>query len=244
MSITHSDELKQVYLLTFDGFGITPGDIVDATDGTINNRFARELLSTLTEANLLTVTDGEDGDVWQVANPGTYDTHTREEAEDVILAWLGEYPGKENDMKVPAAAKKTTAKKATPKEKTYHPCYCGCKENVPSTSFYRPGHDARHAGQIGREIAANIATKGFDRRELLNNLPSDKLQAKAELIAEKAIEREAKKSLPKTVDGTTKVGKNEVVARRAKDGSVEYLDAKGNWKSASKAATAAFVADE
>lgn len=253
--ITNAGDLRTAYLQAFDSFSLTPGDIVESSEGRVNMRYARELLGTLVTANLLTVTDvnGEE-DVWQVSNPGTYDNHTREEAEAVIDQWLSSTNPTESGSK-PAAKKKDT-KMNTKTPDTVHPCYCGCGENVPSKSFYRPGHDARHAGVVGRKIAANATTPGFDRRELLNDLPSDRLIAKAEAIAEKAMEkadakikREAEKAAakaaktePQPEEGIVKVGKAEYAATRLPDGTVKYF--KGDEeKVASKSAAATFTTE-
>lgn len=233
-TITNMDDLRKVYEAVFDGFGV---DVSDVTDKKINTRYARELLGTLVTAGLVVVTDvNGDGDVWQTAQ--THDEISKEEAMAKFDAWAGNVPTEEKPPRVPKARNQS-------------PCLCGCGEL--SANHYRPGHDARHAGMIGRKIAENYNTKGFDRRELLNELPSEALVAKAEGIAEKAIEkmearakreveREARKTAPTYEEGTVKVGKNEKVGRRAKDGTVEYLDDKGEWKPASKSASATFAA--
>lgn len=260
--ISNAADLRSAYMEAFDSFSIHFTDLAARKNG-FNSRYARELLATLTHAGLLTKDfDSDGGDMWQVINPGTYDNHTREEAEAVIDAFLNQGE--------PAMSKKTAApakKAVASKEKTFHPCNCGCKENVPSTSFYRPGHDARHAGAVAREIAANYTTKGFDRRTLLKALPSDALRDKAEKIAEKAtarldakMQKEADKANkpakvskpepepestpeptgPKVEDGLVTVNKTEQIARR-KDGVVQYLNKSGGWSKASKAASATFV---
>ena len=251
MQITNADDLRFVYLLAFDSHAITPGDVTDASEGRINNRYSRELLATLTRAEMLafTVVNGEE-DVWQVLNPGTYDTATREEAEAAIDRWLSNTNPTESGSK-PAAQKDRTMTKETPNE--VHPCYCGCKENVPSKSFYRPGHDARHAGQIGRQ-AALLDPQSTEYSDLLNELPSDRLVAKAKGIEAKAREKadakaqreqakeakKAAKSEPVNEEGIVKVGKTEYAATRTPDGVVKYF--KGDEeKVASKAAAKTFT---
>lgn len=116
---------------------------------------------------------------------------------------------------------------------------------------------------VGKEIAANFSTKGFDRRTLLDTLPSDALKAKAEGIAEKQIEKieakiareqaKAKKAEAKSIDpgddgteqvehGTVRVGKNEYAAvRYTATGKVEYFVG-DETKAASKTATKSFTA--
>jgi hypothetical protein len=60
-------------------------------------------------------------------------------------------------------------------------CLCGCGAVVGRGSRYRPGHDARHAGQVGRQIASADG----DGTHLLAALPSEALRAKASGIAER-----------------------------------------------------------
>lgn len=72
-----------------------------------------------------------------------------------------------------------TAKNTSEKPTT---CRCGC--GVQSKSNYRPGHDARHAGQVGRALAS-AATRAEQER-LIGTLPSKALRAKAVRVADKA----------------------------------------------------------
>lgn len=229
--ISNAAELHEVYLMAFDNMSVDPVTVEQETDGRIGARFARELIGTLAQANLLGEVEIEGETLWQTSF--SVDEADRSEVETFIDEFLG--------LKKAKPAKKATATsgKATTKHEGYHPCGCGCGENVPAKSNYRPGHDARHAGQVGREIAVNYATPGFDRRELLAALPSDALKAKAELIADKAIERSSKKSSPTFTEGTAKVGKNTVKARMTNDG-IEVLDG-AEWKPASKSAAKSFT---
>lgn len=230
--ISNAAELREVYLMAFDNMSVDPVTVEQETDGRIGSRFARELIGTLANSNLLGENEVEGETLWQTSF--SVDDTEREEVEAFIDEFLG--------LKKAKPAKKATATsgKSTAKHEGYHPCGCGCEENVPAKSNYRPGHDARHAGQVGREIAVNYATPGFDRRELLAALPSDALKDKAEAIAEKAIERAAKKAdKPVMTEGTAKVGKNTVKARMTNDG-IEVLDG-AEWKPASKSAAKTFT---
>lgn len=243
-----ADDLRFVYLLAFDSFAIDAGDVVTASESRINNRYSRELLAVLTQANLLSLQDvnGEQ-DVWQVANPGTYDGNTREDAEAVIDAWLKQHDLAIATAKVPTPQKEksVTEKPATNVEFAH--CRCGCEANVPPKSWYKPGHDARHAGIVGRAIAAQVATPGFDRRTLLDALPSDSLKAKAEGIAETAIKKAEAKAArkaergekvepaPKTApyaEGKIKVARKAFPARKYEGGVWEVnenQDGTGKW---------------
>lgn len=236
MTITNGTELRETYLHVFDSFATTPSDIVDEVDGVSNVRFARELLGTLVQAGLVAETEGDEGAVWQTC-PDTYDSIDRDEAERRIDNWL-------NNTNTTEEKKMSAAPKTAPSTKSegYHPCYCGCGENVPQKSFYRPGHDARHAGNIGRLVASTRNEAHF------NDLPSERLVIKAKGIAAKALEkelakqeREAKKNAPEVVEGTLQVGKKERIGRKFKDGTVEYMGDDGEWKPASKTAASTFT---
>lgn len=53
-------------------------------------------------------------------------------------------------------------------------CWCGCGATVPAKSFYRPGHDSRHVGQVAREVAESDAFES-----ITDHLPTKALQLKA-----------------------------------------------------------------
>jgi hypothetical protein len=76
---------------------------------------------------------------------------------------------------------------ATRKPKTDNPearyCGCSCGEPVRQNADYRPGHDARHASQIGRTLAAN--PKDRDALAAIKRM-SPPLRAKAERIRDNA----------------------------------------------------------
>lgn len=241
-------DLRETYLFVYDQFATTPSEVADTFDG-INLRYARELLAVLVQGGLVAVSEnGEGEDVWQtVVN---HDAEDRTAAVARIEAWLDENV---TDAMKPAKGA-SNATRPLPREsadKAPHPCTCGCGELVPSKSFYRPGHDARHAGVVGREIAAEAAMPAYakswkDRAaKKLEALPSDRLRVKAERIAEKAIgkaeakvqakaERESRTAVekdepadrkaPTTEEGIVKVGKTEYVATRYPEtGEVTYF---------------------
>ena len=224
-------DLYTTYMIAFDDFATDPAELVARSEGRVNTRYAREMLGTLVSGGLLAVTEGDEGDVWQVVNPGTYDETNRENAVNTIVDWLTN-----NKEKITVSDTATTSKA---KEQTFHPCYCGCKENVPAKSYYRPGHDARHAGQIGRQ-AALLDPGSPEYDNLFSDLPSeslvakakgiegkarDKADAKAQREQEKADRKAAKeaKEANHTEDGIVKVGKNEYAATRdTNTGEVVY----------------------
>jgi hypothetical protein len=236
------DDLRKVYLHAFDATVTDPATVEEEVDG-INTKYARELLKVLTDGNLLVLDPIEEGtDAWQ---PNlNMDTNDRKDAEAAFDEWANE-----NGLQV------KTAKAKAPKRNDVgvHDCYCGCGEQVPGKSFYRPGHDARHAGVIGRLVASTGDTKHY------GDLPSERLVEKAKGIAAKAIEKadakrtrehakaevkaeanKGKKAKPEWEAGTVRIGKREGVEARRLNGKVEYKDAKGMVVPASKSATASF----
>lgn len=230
------DDLREVYLLAFDQFAVTPTDVTIYTVDRINSRYARELLSVLVQHKLLEVTDNGDGDVWQVIDPGTYDEHTEDEAKAVIDKWLdkvmptGSAPATHPKGSTPKAPTPKAAKNPTGK------CLCGCDENV-AKSNYRPGHDARHAGNVARAIAADGSTETTSSKALLATLPSEKLQDKAEAMAERLIAKAAGKT--KTAEPVPPPVVNAKVGRTTYEGVVDgdtfhYVDGKGDEKQAKK----------
>lgn len=244
-TIENLDDLRTTYTQVFDDFAVVPSDIVKKG---VNVKYARQMLATLVELGVVVESEGEEGAVWQTF-PDTYDDIDQTEA-------LARFDKAVAEIKPVEEAKPAKA----PKPKTMSDCLCGCGEK--SQNHYRPGHDARHAGVVGREIAANYATKGFDRRTLLADLPSEALVAKAEAIAEKAIEkveakakREADRATAKAEKeaakaetakpdfelGVVTVNKKERIGRRFNDGRVEWQDDKDQWREASKTASGTFV---
>lgn len=235
------EDARKVYLHVFDAFADSPADIVSDLEG-INAKYARQILKDLIDHNLVVFSEGdgeEYEDAWQCVQ--TYDDIDRTEAEHLFDTAY------ESEIKMSTTATPAPKPKAEPK-----PCKCGCGEQVPGKSFYRPGHDARHAGNVGREIANHYHEAGYDRRVALDDLPSDALKAKAEGIAEKQIEKiEAKQAREKakadkkanhTEEGVVKVGKKEYAATRdTQTGEVVYYDG-DEVKAASKTAAKTFTA--
>lgn len=132
-------------------------------------------------------------------------------------------------------------------------CLCGCGTNVHSKANYRPGHDARHAGQVGR-LAVELFDSGqghWDSKEFYGDLPSPELRDKALAVARKIVTRRAaaeargnvrgdtnlsslrgsRRSEDETI-GTAKVGRWTYPARRLPNGTYERngaRDGSGEW---------------
>jgi len=98
-------------------------------------------------------------------------------------------------MTTKTAAKKVATTEAPTASATPTPCKCNCGQaTVRQDAFYVSGHDARHAGQVGRALAAT--TSSDEIKALLATLPTDKLREKAlgvnETAQRKATEKAAK----------------------------------------------------
>lgn len=121
-------------------------------------------------------------------------------------------------------------------------CRCGCKVPVNARNRnYLPGHDARHAGQVGKAIAEQDPDS--DKREtMLAVLPTDALRRKASDIADRRLQKAAAKTQStrsqqrkagkseaeiekvQDIDGTVKVGRYELRAvQNSKSGAVVYF---------------------
>lgn len=238
MGTSHAADLYSAYRFILTRPSTLPSDLADEFGH--NMRYSRELLGALTGAKLIVLDTSTDFDYF-VAKP------VPEDKQDAVFAKAFKVDKPVETATTPKGKSKP-AKPAKPASKDYHPCGCGCGENVPPKSNYRPGHDARHAGAIGRQIASHYVTGEplYDRRDYLDLLPSDSLKAKAERVAETAIAKiEAKnaKAAAKanhTVEGTIKVGKTEQAAiKDTNTGEVTYLK-DGAWVMASATATKTF----
>lgn len=110
----------------------------------------------------------------------------------------------------PAAAKGTTPKaptaaKAAPVRSA---CRCGCKATGPGA--YRPGHDARHAGQVGRFLLTGPTPA--EAKTALAALPTDALRDKARGMAKTAAAKDAKRQARKDAVAAAKAAYKAALA--------------------------------
>lgn len=70
-------DLREVYLYTYSAFATTPQEVAEEFDG-INTKYARQLLADLVKHDLVAVTEGDNGDVWQTVP--SYDDMDLDEA--------------------------------------------------------------------------------------------------------------------------------------------------------------------
>lgn len=115
------------------------------------------------------------------------------------------------ENQTPAAQATTTAKKVT----TRH-CNCGCGEATSSSkTAYKPGHDARHAGQVARAMAAAKINGDSTYSPALDTLPSPKLRSKAEAMAKRIVEQVATKASKAARKPTTRSKSDAADAKAA-----------------------------
>jgi hypothetical protein len=181
---TMAKDLRNVYLTTYNTGTVDVGDIVDKCH--VNSRYARELLGVLEHADLLVKPD-EGGSEWTYNVDFFQDKADNEDsAQEVVDGWLKEHglaPQTPSTATSPAKDKPATPR--TPKSKSpTGTCLCGC--GSPTRSNFAPGHDARMAGQVAREIAERAIRDDMDPRDvndyftdLLSKLPSGDLRVKA-----------------------------------------------------------------
>lgn len=219
-TINHGAEIREVYLMAFDSNGTDPVTVEQETEGRINVRFAREILGLLTKKKIVVLHEVGGEDLWQTEL--SQDNASRDEAE----AFIDQFLGLGKPKPVPAKQGGDAKKDSTAKPESGHACYCGCGEVITSRAFYRPGHDARHAGVTGRR-AAELDPESADYYDLYNELPSTALVEKAKRIEETTRQKQAKKdarSNSKVEAGVVTYRKKTFPAVRYPDGKVVYTD--------------------
>jgi len=211
------DELAKTFALIHDQHFVDITDVASKVN--INSRYARELVGILVNHGWAEEVTSPDGDtVW-----GLHEDLVKMEDEAAVTAkfttWL--------DARMPAPRTATPTKgTSAPKSPraprnpaaATKPCLCGCE--ALSSREYAPGHDARHAGQVAREIAQTVIANGGwvgtedEVRDALNELPSQKLRDKAYAHAGRLVEKASKLKTdepatpaPTPVYGTVKIGR-------------------------------------
>lgn len=94
-------------------------------------------------------------------------------------------------------------------------CLCGCGEVVGGKANYRPGHDARHAGQVARRAADDLDNAA----QYLKELPSPALRHKALKQAERLALGRSGPTKARGTPGRVKIGRWDYPARWADDTS-------------------------
>ena len=147
--------------------------------------------------------------------------------------------GEETSTPEPAAPK-PVAPQVTINGSAFKGCACHCGQPVPSRSTYRPGHDARHAGQVARDAVESFrhGQGAVDSPEFymeLANRPA--LAAKARKMALGIVAKgEGKKtgrSIPaQEMTGEARIGRWTYPARMTIAGKAQRnskRDGSGSW---------------
>ncbi|AZS08035.1 hypothetical protein SEA_GREENHEARTS_56 [Arthrobacter phage GreenHearts] len=83
----------------------------------------------------------------------------------------------------------TETQNTTAKAVTTRHCTCGCGEATSSAkTMYKPGHDARHAGNVARAIAEAVLN-GTEAEVSLTDLPTANLVHKADAMSKRLVEK-------------------------------------------------------
>lgn len=112
----------------------------------------------------------------------------------------------------PAAAAPEQAKVTAPAPAPAN-CRCGCgAPTVRPSASYLPGHDARHAGAVGRSLLA-----GADEATALAALPTEALKEKARGLVRTAQARQAKQSAGKQARAAAQAAAKAAYAKALAD---------------------------
>lgn len=218
---------KTVWLNYFDNpVETTMGDVAIETG--FSRAMVRHATQTLVQADLLR------------AHPTRAGLFEHDYYDDPTTAFEEAFHMKNDETPTSAIGNRTEAQGTN--------CRCGCGEpTIGKKAEYRPGHDARHAGVIGRALAETQDSKA--RANLLNRLPSEALKAKAQAAFERALakadrkkaglgtgrlNKAVKSAKGKGIKGTVKVGRWEYPAEQhgAGDGKMvrnSKRDGSGEW---------------
>lgn len=208
------EDLKAVYLAVFDS-AITTDVPSVASKLRLERRYANELFQTLAAIkdsngnalitiNLLAGEEMNDTphDWWEAGV--NIDAQTHDEAEALFDATVPDMEGDPVSRQGnsapynPEAGTNVTTAPRTPRNATNPAdlplCLCGCQTPVNNRKRnYKPGHDARHAGQVARAMAAWPGLEYSDKRAgFLDVLPTDALRWKAATMADRLIAKETK----------------------------------------------------
>lgn len=216
-----------------------------AADLNIKRQYAKELMETLTKmeigGNPLVHINARVG---EAGNDGAHDLYstfyTSDDKSSLEMEQLFDkaFPAPTE----PIATNPKVAAPRTPRSATPPPnpadlplCMCGCEFPVTNRKRnYKPGHDARHAGRIAREVAAG------GLRSLIGELPTQPLRNKAEAMADRLIAKAGGKSTPVPGEDPAShqpsdVPLAEIVAKVSKEfiKPVEFISGEvkiGRWK--------------
>lgn len=202
-----------------------------ATALNIKRQYAAELIGTLenmedqdgnalVHINLAVGDPGNDGAHDLYSTHFTVDDKSSQEMERIFdAAYPAPTSPEPGSEPVKAAKAPRTPRSATTSNPADLPlCLCGCLQPVTNRKRnYKPGHDARHAGQVARDMANFPGMNNDERRRvLLDALPTDGLRWKAAQMADRLIAKGKAKAFNAATDRADKKDQADTVARQDK----------------------------
>lgn len=130
-----------------------------------------------------------------------------------------------------------TENQTTTKATTTRHCNCGCGEATSSSkTMYKPGHDARHAGNVARAIAEAVLN-GTEATASLKDLPSANLVHKADAMSKRLVEKARAKAERTAARAESKPADRKT--KHASEGTIEAAIAAGEAEHAAEVAARA-----
>lgn len=232
------DDLKRVFL------HIHASAIVDtipdvAADLKIKRQYAGELIgilervedkdgNPLVHVNSQPGESGNDSPHVYYSTFYTVDDRSQEEMDALFDEAVPVSPVPQQETPAPADATKKTAKR-DPNPANLPQCLCGCGAPVNSRNRnYKPGHDARHAGAIGKAVGLMDPeeTANENRQAMLEFLPTDALRQKADAMGRRIWAKGQAKAAAKHEKAAGSKPKDEVPPVEFVSGEVKL----GRWK--------------
>ena len=222
------EDLRKVYL-QIHGSAIVAEIPEVAAQLKLKRQYVKELVGILEthadrDGNAFVHVNMEAGEGSNEGPNDWYSTHytVDDHDEDEAMHWFDRhFPVVEAPTEKPA---KPTKPKRDPNPADLPVCKCGCGEICNRGRNYRPGHDARHAGQIARHIAKHDPTEE-DRTTLLGFLPTAALQRKADDMADRLLRKDAAKARNQTPEKVAKDMAKEIAKVVMEKGTVKV----GRW---------------
>lgn len=219
------DDLRNVYLMVYNTGTVDVGEVADKLGHNI--RYTRELLGTLNHAGLIVNPDENDTGTWTYSVDFFQDRADNEvEAEGVIDAWLTEKLGPVTSTKATSTTATTPKRHAPLATPLGGDCLCGCGR--PTRKLFAPGHDARFAGMIAREVVEIWAREGVTETQAVTDalakLPSGALRDKAYAQAQKLWDRSLGHASTKQIEAAIVTGAKQAetdMERALRTGTIE-----------------------
>lgn len=221
------DDLRNAFLaIHASAIVISPPELAATLN--IKQRYAKELIGVLEnlvdpDDNPLVVMNSQAGE------PPNDDVHDWYQTFYTVDDRNSEEMEALFDASVPADVKATPAPR-TPRNATnpadLPACLCGCGLILGNRKRnYKPGHDARHAGQVGRALLdLDLTDEEFKAKSdaMLAALPTEALRTKAWNLYNNKLEKASQAHDKKVAKAPTAIAKAEMIPGKVKIGRWEY----------------------